>query len=670
MSNPYFNFSDPAVAGTTIRASKYNADQQALETAFDEVDDKLNQAVFLPSTFSGNPVIPEQTVENTFIYIDTSGNIALYPIQTFLDAFALVEAQYNQIESWRLQIAEDVIEAQNSAELSAKFATEGEDILVTGTEYSARHWALKSMAQVPLVIAAGQEKVDLARDYATQSKNVQVEAGLYSAKHYSLVAADQIPLVEAAGQAKVDAAQDKVDDAQVKVDAAQAQVSLATTQANNAATQATNAANSATKADNFANYAHNQFVPNSGGKYSAQHWAKEAEAYAQQTLDTVNGDFVPQTRTVNGKALSQNIVLGTGDIQGLSTVATSGSYDDLSNKPTAADVGAAYASHGHADYVVKNSNGTLNSLTTLQGVVFNGKATIKDNGTDSLVIMPQTANEYAGITFASSAGVTRWLFYTTNDANGDLSLQGRGDSGEYQHTTFSISRSTGDMTFKRDAFFDKPVTIQGATPYTTSNLPNPVQTGDLATVATSGSYNDLSNKPTAGSIGAVPTSRTVNGKALSSNITLNASDVNALPSSTTLSTLGGVPTSRKVNNKALTGNITLNHSDVGALPNTEKATTIQRVSGSFTATRLAGITEYVTTSSGNSTCTVNESAFSANEKLVIHKQARSGQLNIVAGQTMFIPDGTGAYSHHIPAGTACTVELLFAGSHSFLRIYN
>lgn len=60
----------------------------------------------------------------------------------------------------------------------------------------------------------------------------------------------------------------------------------------------------------------------------------------------------------------------------------------------------------------------------------------------------------------------------------------------------------------------------------------------FATVATSGSYNDLSNKPTipttASQVGAVPTTRTVNGKALSQNISLTASDVGALPSTTKL----------------------------------------------------------------------------------------------------------------------------------------
>lgn len=57
---------------------------------------------------------------------------------------------------------------------------------------------------------------------------------------------------------------------------------------------------------------------------------------------------------------------------------------------------------------------------------------------------------------------------------------------------------------------------------------------------------------TASQVGAVPTSRTVNGKALSSNITLSASDVSA------------VPTTRTVNGKALSSNISLTASDVGA----------------------------------------------------------------------------------------------------------
>lgn len=53
------------------------------------------------------------------------------------------------------------------------------------------------------------------------------------------------------------------------------------------------------------------------------------------------------------------------------------------------------------------------------------------------------------------------------------------------------------------------------------------------------SWAKQSTKPsyTASEVGAVPTSRTVNGKALSSNISLSASDVGALPDSTVIPTV-------------------------------------------------------------------------------------------------------------------------------------
>ena len=70
---------------------------------------------------------------------------------------------------------------------------------------------------------------------------------------------------------------------------------------------------------------------------------------------------------------------------------------------------------------------------------------------------------------------------------------------------------------------------------------------DLATVATSGSYNDLLNKPTIPT-DYVPNTRKVNNKALSSDITLGPSDVGALP------TTGGTVTG----NLAVGGNLTVN----------------------------------------------------------------------------------------------------------------
>ena len=54
--------------------------------------------------------------------------------------------------------------------------------------------------------------------------------------------------------------------------------------------------------------------------------------------------------------------------------------------------------------------------------------------------------------------------------------------------------------------------------------------------------------------GYVPTTRKINNKALSADVTLAAGDV------------GAVPTSRTVNGKALSSNISLTASDVGARP--------------------------------------------------------------------------------------------------------
>ena len=62
--------------------------------------------------------------------------------------------------------------------------------------------------------------------------------------------------------------------------------------------------------------------------------------------------------------------------------------------------------------------------------------------------------------------------------------------------------------------------------------------------------------PTADQVGAVPTSRKINNKALSSDVTLTASDV------------GAVPTSRRINNKALSSDVTLSAADVNAVPTT------------------------------------------------------------------------------------------------------
>lgn len=165
-------------------------------------------------------------------------------------------------------------------------------------------------------------------------------------------------------------------------------------------------------------------------------------------------------------------------------------------------------------------------------------------------------------------------------------------------STMINTLSTGSSTPTDDDYFVSQYVGGGTT--TTSYHRRPVKAlleyikGKLAKVATSGSYNDLSNKPTIPSVGngtitikqagAVKGSFTTNQSgATTIELTDNNTNTwrgiqNNLTSTSTTDSLSAaqgkalndkfasyVPTSRTVNGKALSGNITLSASDVGAL---------------------------------------------------------------------------------------------------------
>lgn len=141
-------------------------------------------------------------------------------------------------------------------------------------------------------------------------------------------------------------------------------------------------------------------------------------------------------------------------------------------------------------------------------------------------------------------------------------------AGAQVNTVTSVAGRTGAVTLAKadvglsnvDNTSDasKPVSTATQTALNskanTSDLAAKANTADLAAVATSGAYTDLTGRPTLGTAAAsntgdfataaqgalaatavqpaalanyVPTTRTVNGQALSSNITLSASDVGA-----------------------------------------------------------------------------------------------------------------------------------------------
>ena len=327
---------------------------------------------------------------------------------------------------------------------------------------------------------------------------------------------------------------------------------------------------------------------------ATNHVWKNTTVSATMPWGGLTGDMADQSdlqQALNSKA----------DSSGLATVATSGSYDDLSNKPTIPTV----------------NNGTL---------------TIQVNGTSiGTFTANQSGNTTANVLVPDSA--------TWGNISGTLSNQ-----TDLQTALDGKQGTISDLTTIR----------AGATAGSTA-----VQPGDLATVATSGSYNDLSNKPTIPTITdtySATSSNGMSGKAVASAISNKADKATSLSGygitdaytkteidgmvsagmhykgtkanyaslpttgnvigdlwnvtdtganyawngtgwdkmSENIDLSGYVPTSRTINSKALTGNITLSASDVGALssdtPIPSKTSDLTNDSGFITGVAWGDVT--------------------------------------------------------------------------------
>ena len=96
--------------------------------------------------------------------------------------------------------------------------------------------------------------------------------------------------------------------------------------------------------------------------------------------------------------------------------------------------------------------------------------------------------------------------------------------------------------------------------------------------------------PTSASdVGAVPTSRTINGKALSTNITLSASDIRALPDTTVIPSIDGLATETYVDTKQakITASGILKGNGAGSVSTAVKGTDYAAPSVGVTATLRA-----------------------------------------------------------------------------------
>ena len=310
--------------------------------------------------------------------------------------------------------------------------------------------------------------------------------------------------------------------------------------------------------------------------------ASNASKVANSMTIKLNGGTTEGTNlfTFNGSAAKTVNI--TPSAIGLATVATTGSYNDLSNKPTipaAVTVDSALSSTSTNPVQNKvvtsalggkleklsyewnrsyNAGGTAGYLLIGSFPMYDSNLTIDIDATTNttyhgtVVIATQNVSETS---MGSACTITVY-----GDPTGAISdaIRVVWTSGSRNYNVYFVPstwsknlihiRALGNYLEDTDTSKICTQFTAGTAPTTTSGLTvvNALKTSfaasshnhaastitGLATVATSGSYNDLTNKPTIptlSSLGAVPTSRTVNGKALTNNISLTADDIDAIP---------------------------------------------------------------------------------------------------------------------------------------------
>ena len=235
-------------------------------------------------------------------------------------------------------------------------------------------------------------------------------------------------------------------------------------------------------------------------------------------------------------------------ITGLATVATSGSYADLSDKPT---IPAAY-SLPDATTSVKGGVKIGSNLTVSSGTISLTKA----NVTNALGYTPPTTDTtYNDMTAATATTAGTHGLVPAPAAGKQLSfLRGDGTWVVPTDTTYPMvsSKVNGIMAASDKVKLDG--IAENANNYShPSSHPASMITG-LATVATSGSYNDLANKPTIPAAYSLPdaTASVKGGVKVGSNITVSSGTISLTKANVT-NALGYTPPTTDTNTHYTTG---------------------------------------------------------------------------------------------------------------------
>ena len=313
-----------------------------------------------------------------------------------------------------------------------------------------------------------------------------------------------------------------------------------------------------------------------------------------QTVKPANIGAVPTTRKVNNKALSADITLSYSDV-GAANEQHNHSADEISSGTLPIERGGTNASTstqalenlGGVPKTRTVNNKALSSDISLTASDVGASASGHSHAFSTLTSKPTTLSGY-GITDAVPAtrkvnnkALSSDISLTASDVGAATSVQGTKADSALQGVKVNGTLVTPDSnkTVNIDA-----TSISAATPEQGAKADSAIQgiQGNGTTIAPNA--NKIVNI-TPSNIGAVPTSRTVNGKALSSNISLTASDVGAAASSHG----NHVPTVQTASNKIFLRNDntwqTVTPSNIGAAESSHNHSASNITSGTLPISR-------------------------------------------------------------------------------------
>lgn len=283
------------------------------------------------------------------------------------------------------------------------------------------------------------------------------------------------------------------------------------------------------------------------------------------TKSETDATFVPQTRTVNNKALSSNITLTAADVGALpdSTVIPTVNNATLTiqkNGATVQTFTANQATNATANITVPTKT---SDLTNDSDFPVDANYVHTDNNYTTA-----DKNKLAGI--AAGAEVNVQSDWNESDNSSDAYIKNKpsipDSTSDLVNDSGFITNSVNNLTnyYKKSETYTR-TEVDGLIPTKTSDLTNDgadgtstyVEADDLATVATSGSYNDLSNKPT------IPAAQVNSDWNASSGVAqiLNKPSLATVATSGSYNDLTNKPTIPTVNNATLT--IQRNSTNVG-----------------------------------------------------------------------------------------------------------